>query len=542
MTLFELGVFMVGLSGFALSALIYFHGRRGVQEVIYSLLVFWASMWSLATLITSISSSPFVLFRIAAVMHYVSGSIVFLLLFWFSLVYPNRKIHSLKVPWLVSIINFAILFLVAFTPFFFKELRLASSLEGRFLFQPLGYGIYVLYLIFVYLLAEAVLFWRSLTTKDSNQRLLIHLIIGTAIPGGIGIFTNLILPWFGSFRFFLISPIVVMFLFVGMSIYAVVNDKLFNLKVIATEVFVVILIGISALRFTPIAPRSELVIHLIGLVLLVGFGILLIRSVIRDIAQEEKIEKLVKARSEFLYIASHQLRTPVSVITGTLSLLREGILEKVAPEKRKSLIDGIFVKSKKLTNIINDILQASEMDIIDFKLSGQNVKPINMRAMIDRICSDLKEKAEEKHLTFEYPQTGMLASLTILGYERYLEQAISNLIDNAIKYTLQGFVRVELAENAGRVIIKVSDSGIGIPLDDQPKIFEKFKRAKNAENAYTDGSGLGLFIVKKVIEAHPGGHIYFESAGENKGSAFVVEFIQSLSNPHKNVYEKGAPR
>ena len=146
MTLFELGVFMAGLSGFALSALIYSHGRRGVQEVIYSLLVFWASMWSIATLITGLSSTPFVLFRIAAVMHYISGSIVFLLLFWFSLVYPNRKIRSLKIPWLISIINLGILFLVAFTPFFFKDLRLAPSLYGSFTFQPFGYAIYVSFL------------------------------------------------------------------------------------------------------------------------------------------------------------------------------------------------------------------------------------------------------------------------------------------------------------------------------------------------------------------------------------------------------------
>ncbi|MFY9462784.1 MAG: ATP-binding protein, partial [Candidatus Sungiibacteriota bacterium] len=478
-------------------------------------------------LITGLSSTPFVLFRIAAVMHYISGSIVFLLLFWFSLVYPNRKIRSLKIPWLISIINLGILFLVAFTPFFFKDLRFAPSLYGSFTFQPFGYAIYVSYLICVYLLAEAILFWRLSTAKGLDRKLLTHLIIGTTIPGGIGIFTNLILPWFGQFHLFLVSPILVMLLFVGVSIYAVVNDKLFNLKVVATEVFVVILIGISALRFTPIAPQSEFTIHIIGLAFLVAFGILLIRSVIRDITQEEKIEKLVKARSEFLYIASHQLRTPVSVITGTLSLLQEGMLERVTPENRKSLIDGIFIKAKKLTNIINDILQASEMDIIDFKLSGQSVKPIDMRVMLDRVCVDLKEKAEEKHLEFEYPQLGTSVPITILGHERYLEQAISNIVDNAIKYTPQGFVRVELAEDAGSVIIKVSDSGIGIPLDDQPKIFEKFKRAKNAENAYTDGSGLGLFIVKKVIEAHPGGSIHFESAGEDRGSTFVVEFTQS---------------
>ncbi len=262
--------------------------------------------------------------------------------------------------------------------------------------------------------------------------------------------------------------------------------------------------------------------------LVIAFSTVKLRAMtMRDIQQIEKIEKLVKARSEFLYVASHQLRTPVSVLTGTLSLLQEGTLDQLSAEKRKSLINGIFIKSKKLTHIINDILQASEMDIVDFKLSGQIVQPIDVRGMIARICADSKEEAEKKHLLFEYPHAASTAPLIVLGQERYLEQAILNLIDNAIKYTTRGFVRVELAENTGSVIIKVRDSGIGIPLDDQPKMFEKFKRAKNAENVYTDGSGLGLFIVKKVIEAHPGGRVYFESAGENKGATFTVEIAKS---------------
>ena len=261
--------------------------------------------------------------------------------------------------------------------------------------------------------------------------------------------------------------------------------------------------------------------------LVIAFSTIKLRAMtIRDIEQAEKIEQLIKARSEFLYVASHQLRTPVSVITGTLSLLQEDMLNKLPAEKRKLLLDGIFVKAKKLTHIINDILQASEMDIVDFKLSNQIIQPIDVRGMVARICADLKEEAEKKHLLFEYPRSGSASPLIVQGQERYLEQALANLIDNAIKYTPHGFVRVELAENDGSVIIKVRDSGIGIPFDDQPKMFEKFKRGKNAEDAYTDGSGLGLFIVKKVIEAHPGGRIYFRSAGENKGTTFVVEMTK----------------
>ncbi|MFO0702301.1 MAG: HAMP domain-containing sensor histidine kinase [Candidatus Andersenbacteria bacterium] len=266
---------------------------------------------------------------------------------------------------------------------------------------------------------------------------------------------------------------------------------------------------------------------LVILALITLLIVFIVRALRKEIAQSQEIEELIKARSEFLYVASHQLRTPVSLITGTLSMLEEGDLDKIPAEKKKMMMSGLFHKSKKLTNIVNDILTASEMDIVAFKLAQGDLLPINLRAITKSICDDLQEKAAAKKIKLEYQGIDIGAPITILASSHYLEHAISNVIDNAIKYTNEGFVRIGLRETNDKAVLTVSDTGIGIPIAEQPRIFEKFKRASNAIKAYADGSGLGLFIVKKIIESHPGGSIRFVSEGENKGTTFTLEFSKA---------------
>lgn len=234
----------------------------------------------------------------------------------------------------------------------------------------------------------------------------------------------------------------------------------------------------------------------------------------------DHLERLLKMRSEFLDIVSHQLRTPMSVILGMASMFREGSVEKLSKEKQREFIDSIFFKAKKLGSIINDILRASEMDTEEFRIESSELKPTQVEEVIKSVYEDLVGEAQKRHLQFIFNKPKKL-TMRVLAHADYLEQAIYNLVDNAIKYTKEGFVKINLTEEDGRMIIKIEDSGIGIPEKDQPKMFDKFARAGNAVNCYTDGSGLGLFIVKKIITAHPGGEVSFTSE-ENKGAAFTI--------------------
>ncbi len=232
--------------------------------------------------------------------------------------------------------------------------------------------------------------------------------------------------------------------------------------------------------------------------------------------KNEHLKKLLQMRSEFLDIVSHQLRTPVSVIKGMLSMVIEG---SVPPEKRQEFIEGSFKKSIKLGQIINDILRASEIDTDEefkLKLIKTDIKPI-----LQDIYEDKKLELEDKNLKFKLDISKKLPM--ILTEEPYLRQVIENLINNSIQYTKKGYIKLSAKEEDNFVVIRISDTGIGIPKTDKQKLFRKFSRANNAVNVYTDGSGLGLFIAKKIIDAHHNAKIYIEKSKLNKGTTFAIK-------------------
>jgi len=241
----------------------------------------------------------------------------------------------------------------------------------------------------------------------------------------------------------------------------------------------------------------------------------------KDIKEKNvHLEKLLEMRSEFLDIASHQLKTPVSVILGTISMFQEGSIQKLPKEQQDKFINNIFRKAKKLSTIISDILRASEMDTDGFQLSPANIKSIQPEDIVKSVYDEMKPEAVDKGIGLELTLPDKPAG-KILADPDFLEQAIYNLADNAIKYTSKGVVKIALSQEGGRILIKIADSGIGIPKADQKKMFSKFARAENAVDMYTDGSGLGLFIVKKIVEAHSGGQISFTSE-EKKGTVFTI--------------------
>jgi signal transduction histidine kinase len=234
---------------------------------------------------------------------------------------------------------------------------------------------------------------------------------------------------------------------------------------------------------------------------------------IRDKA--EHLKKLMDMRSEFLDITSHQLRTPVTVIKGVLSMLEEG---SIPPAKRKEFLRGAFEKSIKLGEIINDILRASEMDSERFEL---NLRPTDLNEILKKIEEDKLRTSQRKNIVLKFRLPKKPLPL-IMSDEKYIEQAIVNLINNSFQYTLKGSINVSVEALPKSVVIRVADTGIGIPKDDIPKLYSKFARAENAVQTYTDGSGLGLFIIKQIVDATPGAKIEIEKTEIGKGTTFAL--------------------
>mgnify|MGYP001599781719 CR=1 FL=1 len=214
-------------------------------------------------------------------------------------------------------------------------------------------------------------------------------------------------------------------------------------------------------------------------------------------------------------------------------MMAEGDFEKVTPEEKKKYVHNAFEKSLKLEQIISDILVTSELDTADFTVNNKNAQVIQLEDLVEKAIADIKFEAEQRKISLEWTKPEK-ALPPIAGYEQYLSHAFFNLIDNAVKYTPSigrtsetrdtrtepGQVKVSLAMQEQELIFMVQDNGIGIPKDEIRNMFKKFSRASNARNMYTDGSGLGLFIIKEIVEGH-GGRVTVESE-LGKGSTFKI--------------------
>lgn len=233
-----------------------------------------------------------------------------------------------------------------------------------------------------------------------------------------------------------------------------------------------------------------------------------------------KLKALDTSKDEFISLASHQLRTPLTSVKGYLSMVLEGEGGKLSAMQRK-LLNQAFVSSQRMVYLISDLLNVSRLKTGKFIMS---TAPTSLSDIIESEIAQLAETAGSKQIKLEFkkPKDFPLLELD----ETKIRQVIMNFADNAIYYTPNGGrIRIELQADAHSIYFKVKDSGLGVPAGEQARLFTKFYRASNARKARPDGTGLGLFMAKKVVNAQ-GGTILFESK-EGKGSTFGFSFERS---------------
>lgn len=245
------------------------------------------------------------------------------------------------------------------------------------------------------------------------------------------------------------------------------------------------------------------------------------QHVLRQLKESnEKLKALDEAKDDFVSMASHQLRTPLTAIKGYTSMVLEGDAGKINATQR-NLLEQSFASSQRMVFLIADLLNVSRLKTGKFVIE---TAPTNLAEVVGQEISQLTETAASRKLKLTYKMPKKFPSLMI--DETKTRQVIMNFIDNAIYYTpAGGKISVELTETPASVEFRVIDNGIGVPRSEKPHLFTKFYRAANARTARPDGTGLGLFMAKKVIIAQ-GGAIIFESE-EGKGSTFGFIFPKS---------------
>ena len=457
----------------------------------------------------------------------------------FTVVFLEKNKAIREKMFLIAGYSLALIFsgLDLFTKLFVKGVPPKAGFAYWIEIGPLYYVFFLVFIIYLSWSAFLLLKERNLLSGIKRRQIdyiLIALLFGSG--GGITnffpqIFKANIYP-FGNY---------LVVLYVIFITYSIVKHQLFNIKVIATEIFTLAL-SVTLLIQTLVSQNTgEFVVNGIIFICVAIFGILLMRSITKEVKQRELMEKMAKdvqkayetekkakeelqrlddAKTQFTMATQHHLRTPLTSMRGYIDLIMSGTYGSI-PDKLREPLLKFEVSTKRLIKIVNEFL-----DISQFQLGKQvvSIKPgVKIEPIISEIIEELKFEVDSKklYLVLEKPDN----IYEIKADEEKLKVALFNLIDNAVKYTQKGGVRITITDG-DKIEIKIKDTGIGIAKQDIGTLFGRtFERGKEAKKVFTTGRGIGLYITGEIVKAH-NGRIWVESDGVGMGSTFHVEFPQ----------------
>lgn len=511
-----------------LSLYILSKNKGSLQSKLLSLISFNFSFWVIAALVTWVVIH-------ASVVHFAWELIalielpIYIFSLYFVAVFLYEKDIHLKYKLLLALLYLPIILLLP-TEVNMTSFDLTSCVANN--------GIIWLYIYVIEILTVVimtVLFVHRFVTspKGSYLRRQIPLLsIGMLLFLGIFTVTNILGDVTQVYEFNLIGP-VGMALFLCLVTYMIVKFKIFNIKLIGAQALVIILWAlVGSLLFVAQSTTTRTVAGA-TLIFTTFAGYLLVRSVKKEVEQREQLEVLTKnlervnarlreldkAKSEFVSIASHQLRSPLTAIRGYASMLTEGSYGKL-PEKALESARRIEDSAKLMAMSVEDYLNISRIESGNMKY---NLSDFNLYEMTDKLCDDLRPEALKKGLILLF-RSDMKGRGIVHADIGKVNQIIHNLINNSIKYTPKGsvsvFVRDDLMKR--RIYVDITDTGIGMSQATMAKLFNKFTRADNANATNVSGTGLGLYVALKMAEAM-GGTISCDSEGDGKGSTFTFE-------------------
>ncbi len=540
-------------------------GKRDFSTICFAFLILSISIWSYGLAFFSITSDASAALAFTKVYYIAAAGIP--LFFWlFTMSFPKdravSRIYQIGMFAIFGVLSGAIILKEGFI---IKSVLMTYP-KGAVINHE-GYGIYAIYIIGFLVAAYINLvlsYFKNKGDKLASGQLR-FMIIGTVIPYVFGVYFTLILPVF-TYVYIWIGPLFGLAM-VMIVLYAVFKQHLFDTKIITAEIFTFMLWLFILMRALIAEDPKEQIANFLLLGLTILIGIFLIKSIREEIEARSKIELLAedldqvnqrlvvldKQKSEFVSLASHQLRGPLAAIKGYSSMILEGDFGRENNETEDA-VGKIYKSAEDLVSIVGDYLDVSRIeqgrmqyDFTFFDLAGA----------LRSVAETYRPNIERVGLSFSL-HIDETSTYRVNGDQGKIKQVIGNLIDNSIKYTPHGSINVwlmkkktvlerskpeplprvdsygEAVERDGadashasdhedeRNLIIISDSGIGIHPSVLPRLFEKFTRAPDASKTDITGTGLGLYVARKMIEAHHG-KIWAESPGLGKGSTFYIE-------------------
>lgn len=508
----------IGLLGF----IVYISNTKSYTNISFLLFCAVTILWSFFNYISYQTKDPELYLHL--------WKIVILLGFWHSLsffnflyVFPKEKIRFpfwYKFVLLPYVIIFSLW--AGIGDLVFSSVTLVNDIPV----PTVEKGIISFLLIVILLILSSFFFLvrRILSAKKGEKKPYVIILVGALLTFALLFTFNLILPAVFEVTRFIPLGAVTIFPFSVFTAYAIFKHKAFKVKNIGSTLmaFALCIATFIEVIFAESAGQLLLRVGIFLIVLLISiqfikniFALEKIKESLED--ANKKLQSLDKLKSEFISLASHQLRSPLTVIKGYASTLTDGIVGELTP-KQTEIVRHIYTSAQGLASVVEDFLNVTKIEQGGMKYVFVDT---DIKAITKDLVSDMKIAAEDKHLRFS-SLIDEKESYVIVGDGVKLKQVFLNLVDNSIKYTKEGFVEVSLSENQneGTITFSVRDSGVGVSEETKAKLFTKFVRGEGgALNA--GGSGLGLYLAQEIVKAHKG-KITIDSEGIGKGATFSV--------------------
>ena len=382
-----------------------------------------------------------------------------------------------------------------------------------------GLGFYpFLLIIFIFMVATLTPLLRTKLTKRARIFL-----IGVITFYVANVIFNIALPvFFNITHLYYLGGYSTLFL-LGFTTYAILRHELFDTKILATEALTVIIWIVLFSKLFVSRSAGEIFVDSMILAVMVVFGVLLIRSVIREVKQREQLEEMTKKlknldklKDEFISMAAHELRTPITAIKGYLSMILEGGTGKVSNKAKGYLIDASAVNDR-LIRLVNNMLNVSR---IEERRMVYQIELVDLGKSVEEVFYSFRLEADRKGIEYTMNFPPGVKDKVFVDPDR-IREVTGNLVSNAIKFTDKGSVAINISQPKRDIVrVEVVDTGPGITKEEQKKLFSKFYRVESTAGR-TMGTGLGLYISSLLVGKFSGKIGVDSEFG--KGSTFWFE-------------------
>ena len=509
-----------------LGFLVYIHdSNKGASNLLFFYTSATFAVWSLVNYLSLVIIDDRALLLIRLILCLGVIQLVLFLMFLVSFPKDDFRIKQ-KTFYSIIISLFAVCGFV-FTPYVFDGVKMGLDgiypVPGKLI--PV-FGAILAYLVFSAVVLIVVKYYRSEGVAKKQWM---------AISMGFGVsFVLLFFLVFVTVAMFQVTtyvpyaPAFTLPIFLGAA-YAILRHKMFNIKVISTEIITFVLLMVGFIQLIIAYDTLSMLLSLAVIMFILITGTELIRSVIKEVEQKNKLQTLSdeltsantklkdldRARAEFISIASHQLRTPPATIKWYLAAIVAGDFGKVGDKALEAIKKAETTNNTQIM-LIDDLLNVSRIERGRMEFLFEDV---DMAEMVKRVTEQLGPLARIKNLKLSFQKSGSKIP-TIKADKEKIQQVINNLIDNAIKYSGRGEILVKIYKQQDNIIIKVIDTGKGMSSEELEGIFQKYGRGKDSIK-HSAGLGLGLYVARVILEHHHG-TISAQSKGEGLGSTFTV--------------------